>query len=319
MKKQSRKRGHATERLGLKKILSHKILSFLFAFCLTLVPFYYYCKYQTLKWMQETNFIVHAKSVYPTFHRFQPGLKLVDFEVKNKNPKASIKKITGKSMIIKPSLFSFMKLFSSYAFGVELNAVKINEQGELYGEIVKGSGEVAYSFGIYYLNNLIIEPFKFELTPKYSTLENNKLRKHSTRYEIHLVKLSGHYAYKSREFSLDLNVPRPISFEKNRKNYTIKAIGNGVFIREKLKESIRLPLKGNVKFNIEGFSNFLEDLHEAQLISSIANNIGAVLGYPITKQKLTSKKLEEIMTNAVSLNLRLSPKAAHIGVLRIYP
>ena len=114
-------------------------------------------------------------------------------------------------------------------------------------------------------------------------------------------------------------MPHPPEFKKNKNIYTLKASGSGVFIRKKLKESARLPLEGNIKFNIDGFSNFLEDLHEAHLISTIADNIGAALGYPITKQKLTSKKTQEIMTNAVSLNLKLSPEAAYIGILKIYP
>ncbi|HXH54577.1 MAG TPA: hypothetical protein VNK03_02400 [Gammaproteobacteria bacterium] len=302
-----------------KMVLSHKTLSFILVLCLMLVPFYYYCKYQTLKWLDETNFVVHAKAVYPIMYRLQPAVKIIDLEVKNKNPKASVKKITAKSMIISPSLFSFMKLFSSYAIDVELNALKINQHGELYGEIVNGQGSVSYNDGIYYLNNLVVEPFKFELTPEHSTLVNNRLREAPTRYEIHLVKLNGNYAYKSRKFNVELNVPHLSLLKKNKHPYTLKANGNGVFIRKKLKESTRLPLEGNIKFNIDGFSNFLEDLHEAQFISAIADNIGAVLGYPITKQKLTSKETQEIMTNAVSLNLKLSPTAAYIGVLKIYP
>jgi hypothetical protein len=313
----------ASIKLNLKAlkttVLSHKTLSFILVLCVLIFSFYYYCKYQTLKWLHESNFEVHATAVYPTFYHFKPGLKIIDLEVKNKNIQASVKKITAKSMIISPTLFSFIKLFSNYAFNIELSGLKINEHGELYGEIVKGQGEVSYNAGVYYLNNFLIEPFRFELTPEYSTLVNNKLRDTSTRYEIHVVKLNGKYANKTREFSLKLNAHQLTDFKKNKKKYTIKSHGNGVFIREKLKENARLPIKGNIKFNIDGFSNFLEDLHEARLISAIETNIGAVLGYPITKQKLTSKKIQEIMTNAVSLNLKLSPEAAYIGIFKVYP
>jgi hypothetical protein len=302
-----------------KTILPHKLLFAFCLFCFALIPFYYYCKFKTLKWLHDTNFLVHAGSVYTTVQDFKLVLKIDHVEVINKNPKASVKKITAESIVVIPSLFSFMKLFSSYAFGFKLKGLKINEHGQLYGELVNGKGEIIYSSGVYHLNNLIIEPFKFELTPEYSTLEKGKLRKAATHYKVHLVKLNGYYISNNKEFFLDLNIPKPTELKENNRNYSIQAQGGGAFSREKLKEEYRLPLKGNIKFNIDGFSCFLSHLHEAQLISGIADNVGAALGYPITKQKLNSKELQEIMTNSVSLNLKLDYNTAYIGVLKIYP
>src|SRR5689334_17074237 len=123
-----------------KTILTHKLLSSICILCLILIIFYYYCKYRTVKWLHETNFLVQATSVYPTFQGFKPSLKIAKLEIKNKNSNASVSKITAENIIIRPSMFSFVKLFSSYAFSFELNMVKINEHGKVYGEIVKGNG-----------------------------------------------------------------------------------------------------------------------------------------------------------------------------------
>jgi len=304
---------------AVKKHILYKILFCVGFFCMALVPFYYYCKYQTVEWLKQTGFDVQAEYVYPTFEGFRPGLKISKLEVKSKHPEASLKKISANSIIVRPSLFSFMKLFSSYTFDFELQDTKINIHGQLYAEIVKGTGEVVYRSGVYYLNHFMAEPLKFELTPEYSTLEKGKLRKASTSYSIHLIHLKGSYSKGNKRFNLYLHVPKPINLTSKKEDYTLEAIGEGMFIRKKLKEEMRLPIVGNVKFNIVRFSNFLSHLREAQLISTIENNIGAVLGYPITKQKLSSNELEEIMTNAVSLNLKMSPEAAYIGLLKIYP
>lgn len=299
--------------------LSYKIPFGLLLLCVLLLFFYYYCKSQTLIWLDHTGFDVQAEQVYPIFENFRPGIKIVSLTIKSKHSAASLKKISASSLVIKPSLFSFMKLFASYAFDFELNNARVNEQGNLYVEIVRGTGEVAYGEGIYHLNNLMIAPLRFELTPVYSTLEDGKLRKGSTSYSIHLVRFNGAYNKNTTAFKLHLNIPRPINLKSKTEDYTVEARGEGIFIRKSLKEKQHLPIEGNVKFNIERFSNFLDHLRQAQLISSLENNIGSVLGYPISKQKLSSKELEEIMTNAVSLNLKILPEAAYVGVLKIYP
>jgi hypothetical protein len=305
-----------TEDLLKKKFRT--VLLFIGILCILLVPFYYYCKYKTVTWLHETNYHVEADSVYPVLEKnLRFSLKITKPIIRNKNPKSSVNKISADSLIIRPTLFSFAKLFSSYAFDFELKGLKINEPKELYAEITDSNGEVNYRSGIYHLKNVIVKPLKFKLTAEETTKKHAST--HPLSFSIHTAHLNGSYAKETREFDIEINVPKSTTNKDKNENYVLNAKGHGVFLRFKLKEDKLLPINGNVKFNIDNFSNFLTHLKEAEFISGVADIVGSIIGYPVTKEKLTSSKIEEIMRNSVSLNLRLRPEGAHLGVIKIYP
>jgi hypothetical protein len=61
-------------------------------------------------------------------------------------------------------------------------------------------------------------------------------------------------------------------------------------------KKVPLPLRGLIKVTINNFSHFLAQLHQAQIISFLADNLGSLVGYPVSKEDIQLGKKKSLPT-----------------------
>jgi len=309
-----------------------KFLLSLLAVIVVILSTFFYCKNWLNKWLLAHELEVHISSLKPTLTQNNGiALGIKDIEVKNLNSHSTLKKAVIKKLTISPFFKTSLKsLFQNYGFLFEIEALNFNDKHQMYVAIEKASGQISHKNNMYHFQNISIEPLHFGLIPQYSTLlENGNEQEKIVHLLIHKINIDGYYSSNSGTINLCLNIPNQQidHAEKMKKYYSLDAKGS-IFLKKLNQEKNRkepamthqsFSPNGNIEFKIDHFSNLLEDLNQARVISTLAKNLGSVIGYPVTKKKLSDKEIEEIMTNAVTLKLTLTPEAAYIGSLKVYP
>ncbi len=290
-------------------------------FFLFLLSSYSYGKYKIKKWSNEQKIEIKVQYCLPILKNFiQPTLLIKGLTIRNVNKTANFSKISAHSIRITPKFFKFVKtFFQSYTLAVEVNGLKINDFPSNYATIESLSGLIHYRKGVYTFENLLIRPLQFRLTPEYSTLDKGKLREQTHTLTISEINIAADYLTKTRKLNLHLYAPNARVSPAEPNNYTLKAKGNLAITLQRDVNNSNLPAQGDVTFTIENFSNLLDHLHEILIISTLADNLGSILGYPAPKKGLTDNEIKEIMTNSATVLLKLKEQEAYVGPFKIYP
>ncbi len=204
-----------------------------------------------------------------------------------------------------------------YQIDVQANELTIKSSPGLTIKAKQLSGCLMYSHHVYKAKNLNTDYVQLDLPEAYSTPATTS---HHTASPAHLIiyKIfaTAEYSVLTNHLKVEASIPSAHRQMPKNRVYSLKTAGEIHFLSEVTPPLI--PAKGKFTFTINHFSHFLRHLYQAKMISSLAANLGTIVGYPITKEALFNQN-KEIFTNAVTLDLKIEDKGIYIGPLKIYP
>lgn len=292
-----------TLKIFFKTSFPFKVFTGLFVTGLFLGGAYFYIKASLVEWCQEQKLEVSVKGMHLHWHHVGiPGVSFEEVNVKNNDPKASTRHIKAKNLSIQPYFFAlFQNYLTGYKFILNIENLKIDLKSQDSIEGDKVTSDIRYKGGIYEIDNFKVEPLRVRLGPASTTrMDNGEINKQGAHLIIYQIIGEAQYLLEKNLLHLYLQVPRASQQMPEGKTYSIQAKGGLTFVKSHQEQDP--GARGKIKFTIDGFSNFLRHLYQAQIISGLVKDLGSIIGYPMSREDLFSHQ-KEIFTNAISLDL----------------
>lgn len=119
---------------------------------------------------------------------------------------------------------------------------------------------------------------------------------------------------------MDLKTPTLSAHNPESMPYAIQAKGKFKYLDlmpYQYAHNIEDPgVRGTITFTVDNFSNLLHQLNQAKFISNMAENLGAIIGYPIPRVDPFTQQ-SEIFTNAVSLDMNFKADGKYLGKMKL--
>lgn len=282
-----------------------------------------YVKNFLKKWSEENQVEVQAERWSIQWDIPKPRLIFKNVAVKNKIPWDSFQKLFIKEVALDFKPFTMFKSgFKVYEIFVECKEVKLEEKSKSYARTKQCSFFFIGNYPLYKIKRIETETVNVALTQEYTTIPDNPNNQPFFAH-LFLYFILGELEYHALQqiLKLELRIPRAVNQMPKNATYDVHINGYLHFLDMPFPLPPRktpIPLKGLIKITINNFSHFLGHLYQARVISSLVDNLGSIVGYPVSKEDIQLGK-KEIFTNAVTLNLNVHPDAIDIGGFKIYP
>lgn len=282
-----------------------------------------YMKYFLKKIGDEKQVEVQADKWSIRWHTQKPQLIFKNVTIKNKIPPDSFQQLFVEKVILEFKPFSMLKEhFSIYEIFATCKGIKLEEKSKSYAEVKQFNFLLIGNYPLYKIKEIKMEMINIALTPEYTTISDNPDNQSTFAY-LFLYRILGEVEYHPLQqlLKLDLHIPQAINQMPKNTTYDVHANGYLYFLDMPFPLSPKktpLPLKGLIKITINNFSHFLGHLYQARIISGLVDNLGSIVGYPVSKEDIQVGR-KEIFTNAVTLNLNVSPSAIDVNGFKVYP
>jgi len=300
-----------------------KLFIILASFVFLLIGGYYYIYSSIHHWLEEHNLRVRVDKISPRFKGLQmPDISLKNIFIENLDAASNFHKLALERADLE--FLSVPRLTPlTLEIRYKLKGVKVNNHSEIYLDVQEGRGEFKALKDHYILPSLSLNLVQFGVEVAEKKTAKGVFKPHIGHLSLNKVNLEGDYSKSTHALNFKLEVPLSKDLPKSQ-SYSLQALGKFKMRPELFEAYLRphstiLPMEGKATFTINHFSNFLTQLHQIKAISTLEDNLGSILGFPIPKLDFITDRIKEFMTNAVTLDLKVSPKGAYIGPLQVYP
>lgn len=282
-----------------------------------------YVKSSLQKWSDEQQIEMHAEGWNIGWRTKNPALIFKNITVKNHVPWESFQKLYIEEMALEFKPFTMLKnYFRAYEIFTRCKGVKLEQKSKNYAQIKQCNFLFVGDVPLYKIREINAEMIDIALTQEYTTIPDNPDNR-AVFAHLFLYSIVGDMQYHASQHTLklDLYIPRATNQMPDTAAYDVHAEGPLHFLDIPFPlppKKTPIPIKGLIKITINNFSHFLSHLYQARVISGLVDNLGSIVGYPVSKEDIQWGK-KEIFTNAVTLNLTVQPDSVAIGGFKIYP
>lgn len=307
----------------LKILLNYKIMAAFLVISSIFIGIPYCIKHSIEKYTQLHEIEINIDSIHFSWRIWKiPSITINNVDIQNKGLNPTFTHIKLKNIIVEPNYIEFFtSYFKDYNFLLKIKDLKVFL---INGSVLEGetiSSNLNYRNNVYKIHNFSLHPFKVKLDSKHtSCIKNDNEETCEGRLIIYEVKGEGEYYSVEREIKLYLNVPSAGTQMSNGIDYSVQAKGKikllGFMPYQYAKNRDDPGIRGKITYTIDNFSNMLHQLNQAKFISTLAENLGTIIGYPIPRVDPFTQQTE-IFTNAVSLDMTFKPDGAYIGPMKL--
>jgi hypothetical protein len=312
-----------TLRRPLRFLLNYKIWAIFLVISSVWIGIPRYIKHSVEKFTQQHELEIDIDSIHFNWRIWKlPSITLNKIDIKNKGIDPTFTHIKAKDILIEPNYSEFIKSYCrDYIFLLKITNLKVLLINGSNLEADSISSNLAYRNNMYHINNLNIHPFRIKLDSKHSSCKkNDKEETCEGRLIISAINGKGQYNSLARELEIYLNAPPASTRGPEGTAYSLQAKGKIKFLGLMPYQYAKNPedpgVRGKITYTIDNFSTMLHQLHQAKLISTLAENLGTIIGYPIPRVDPFTQQTE-IFTNAVSLDMTFERDGTYIGPMKL--
>ncbi|MBX9805845.1 MAG: hypothetical protein K2Y18_08870 [Alphaproteobacteria bacterium] len=283
----------------------------------------YYIRHSFASYASSHELVIDVESIHYNWRVWKlPSIILHKVAIKNMGLNPTFTNVSASSILIEPNYKEFFKSFlKNYNLFINIQSLKISlaNGSVLEGETI--TSNLYYKNSICKIHDFSVIPFKVKLGKEQSS--SRKDENHKTcqgRLVIYEVKGEGQYYLIDRELEMYLKAPPALAQMPVGAVYSLQAKGKIKFLGGMpyiYAKNLDDPgVRGKITFTIDNFSNFLHHLNQAELISTIAENIGTIIGLPMPRIDPFTHQTE-IFTNAVSLEMTFHPDGTYLGSMKL--